>query len=124
MVLNLNIIDIMDILGVKEDEEFLIGKSIFRYRIHKRHLETSENCCDWKQAADDRLLQALLKEEKVNIVEKIKPCPCCGNRAFVASRGIGNIYISCSVCDLETSPQETLKQAIAIWNKRVAMNEK
>lgn len=54
-------------------------------------------------------------------MQKLKPCPFCGGRAYLSERMNGGYYVECESingCLAESGNYDTKGQAIEAWNRR------
>lgn len=64
---------------------------------------------------------ALYEQEEI---PKLKPCPFCGETEMDLMEDtpegcITEYFVSCSCCGAQVANEESMKDAIALWNRRV-----
>lgn len=56
------------------------------------------------------------------MIEKLKPCPFCGEKAELTWNSQGQHYIKCNSCDggmfTFATTEEKIKETVDAWNKR------
>ena len=73
------------------------------------------------------------RKHRENIMEKLKPCPCCGAEATLIAKIYNDCfpikrtaYVYCSECGIQTgvytddnNDNSHIKKAITVWNNRM-----
>jgi len=55
--------------------------------------------------------------------EELKPCPFCGNEAYLTPSGVIAYCGNTKECDATVNPQRGQREAIAAWNRRATLTQ-